>query len=132
MFLFVSNINASVINPDYSQVKIKNKTETTKFVPKESYISIGVSKKAYGPRYIKYNSKELLSKAKCSCGRKSYNKFYKTKYKNYCPFCKKNGVMTYRNHYEGEWTCKKCKADFCLADGKEKLYKARKTLTKIK
>jgi len=35
---------------------------------------------------------------------------------NYCPFCHSYGTLIYnpKHTYEGEWTCSKCDADFCL------------------
>jgi len=35
---------------------------------------------------------------------------------NYCPFCHSHGTLIYnpKHTYEGEWTCSKCDADFCL------------------
>ncbi|MCL2156836.1 MAG: hypothetical protein FWH54_02310 [Methanobrevibacter sp.] len=95
------------------------------------YIVIDEYNKSYEPRYVKYNSKELISKAKCSCGKKSYNKFYTTKFQNYCMCCKKSGQIVYRAHYEGEWTCKACGADYCLVTGKVKLSHSKKFLKKI-
>jgi N-acetylmuramoyl-L-alanine amidase len=100
-------------------------------VIKPKYTIISKSKKVYGPKYVKFNKKELISKAKCSCGKKSYEKHHITKFKNYCTLCKKSGQMTYRAHYEGEWTCKACGADYCLATGKEKISSSEKSLKKI-
>lgn len=124
-FLVVSIVNVqNVFNTE-------NKVKEIKTAEAGKYIVLSKSKKSYGPRQIKYNKKELISKSKCSCGRKSYSKFYVSKFYNYCPFCKKAGVMKYRDHHEGEWTCKVCKADFCLVTGKEKLKKSRKNLKEI-
>jgi len=35
---------------------------------------------------------------------------------NYCPFCGGHGCLRYnpKHTYEGEWTCSRCDADFCL------------------
>ncbi|MCL2115454.1 MAG: hypothetical protein FWH29_04460 [Methanobrevibacter sp.] len=96
------------------------------------YTVINQYNKSYEPRYVKYNKKEVISKAKCSCGKKSYKKFHITKFKNYCICCKKSGQLVYRAHHEGEWTCKACGADYCLATGKEKLSHSKKFLKKIK
>lgn len=117
-------------------VEVTNKTKkivntTKKKIIEPKYTVIGKSKKVYGPRYVKYNKKEVISKAKCSCGKKSYSKYHITKFKNYCILCKKSGELTYRAHYEGEWTCKACGADYCLATGKEKLSSSKKSLKKV-
>ena len=109
--------------------KIVNQTKNKTIAQK--YTVIGKSKKSYGPQYVKYNKDEVSSKAKCSCGKESYSTYHETKFKNYCTLCKKNGQLVYRAHYEGEWTCKACGADYCLTTGKEKLSSSKKTLKKI-
>lgn len=88
------------------------------------------------PRIIKMNKTHIFIKSwKCGCG-KNYNKykFHKKtmKLKNYCPFCHKYGVLRYNlkgNIAEGEFTCKKCGADFCC-DGNDKSWKVRKKIPK--
>ena len=116
-------------------VKLANKSkiiiQTKRMTIEPKYTFIGKSKKSYGPRYVKYNKDELISKAKCSCGKKSYSKYYTTMFKNYCVLCNKGGQIVYRDHYEGEWTCKACGADYCLVTGKIKLSSSGKYLIKL-
>lgn len=131
----VTQSNIKVVKTDKT-VEVENKSkkivnQTKKKIIKPKYTVIGKSKKIYGPRYVKYNKKEVISKAKCSCGKESYNKYHIAKFKNYCTLCKKNGQLVYRAHYEGEWTCKSCGADYCLTTGKEKLSSSGKKLKKI-
>jgi hypothetical protein len=64
----------------------------------------------------------------------TWKKYTKT-WKNYCPFCKKTGVLKFSGYggtktaLEGELTCKECNADFDGVSGKDKAVKVRKTLT---
>ena len=115
------------VNP--SKKKITNSSKMK--IAESEYIVINEFKKSYKPRLVKYNSKELISKAKCSCGKKGYSKFHSTKFENFCVCCKKNGQLIFRDHYEGEWTCKACGADYCLATGKVKLSHSKKFLNNI-
>ena len=132
----VVNSTIKVVETDNSvEVVSKSKNiinQTKKKEIEPEYTVINKSSKSYQPLYIKYNENELISNAKCSCGKKSYTKHHITQFKNYCPLCKKSGQISYRAHYEGEWTCKSCGADFCLATGKEKLSSSKKYLKEIK
>ncbi|MDR2966865.1 MAG: hypothetical protein LBU74_02825 [Methanobacteriaceae archaeon] len=125
--------NTKVAKTDKSaEVTNKSKIVNQPKSNQPKYIVVDKYNKSYEPRYVKYNKKEVISKAKCSCGKKTYKKFHNTKFKNYCICCKKNGQLVYRAHYEGEWTCKACGADYCLATGKEKLSSSKKSLKKMK
>lgn len=59
-------------------------------------------------------------------------KWYTTTAKNECPFC---GTPTLiynpKGVPEGEWTCSKCRADFCGTCGRDKMVPPRKVLTMI-
>ena len=79
------------------------------------------------------NSDIIVNGAKCSCGTNynNYNRHDTIIFKNYCPFCKKYGVLVYNlkgNIVEGELSCELCSADFCIADGYEKSGNFRKKL----
>lgn len=57
-------------------------------------------------------------------------------WKNYCPFCKKSGILSCHGNCKGKWGvegqiyCTKCRADFCGTTGKDAETPPRKTLTK--
>ncbi len=87
--------------------------------------------KKVGPTYFKVTNNDVTVKGRCSCGKKGSYKLYNAKFKNYCPYCKKPGYLTYeqgRTCPEGMWVCKKCDADFCLVTGKEHIRKKPKFL----
>jgi hypothetical protein len=44
-------------------------------------------------------------------------------FENYCPKCHSYDTLTFnpKGTPEGEWTCTQCGADYCAADGKEKM-----------
>lgn len=82
---------------------------------------------------VKYNDKYLISTGKCSCGVIGDYYYHNSTFKNYCPFCKKDGCMIYeegRTCPEGMWVCTICDADFCLVSGKEHINGSTKYLTK--
>jgi len=131
----VSPLKAKFIKIDKS-VEVMSKSKTVEQSKEEvispEYTIIQEHGKSYHPRYVRYNEDEVSSKAKCSCGKKSYSKFHTTKFQNYCVLCKKSGKLIYRPHFEGEWTCNACGADYCLATGKEKYSWSRKVLKQFK
>ena len=64
----------------------------------------------------------IVSKPSCGC-RNSYA-WHKRTFINYCPYCRKYGVLTnlhkYPARFEQEISCKKCRSDWCGVCGKEK------------
>ena len=100
-------------------------------MPIEEWIIIQ-TKSVYGPILIIYSSKYLISTGKCSCGKTGDYKYHEASFKNYCPYCKIEGLMIYEEGPtcpEGMWVCIKCDADFCLVTGKEHIIKSPKYLT---
>ena len=93
----------------------------TKTVKKTSILAYGV----------KITSKTVIATAKCSCGALGNYNFHTATFLNYCPICKKSGVMKWnpKSVAEGEWTCS-CGADYCAACGKIKIKGNSKHLTK--
>lgn len=140
----------SKVNAAYTKKKIKVKVKTTvkkwyysKTLSKWTYKNITGYK--YVTKYVKVKSSKAYSskvgasnifvskeyveaKARCSCSlHKDYKEHY-SKFKNYCPFCKKYGTITYEEGPscpEGMWVCKSCDADFCLIHGKSHTSKAK-------
>jgi hypothetical protein len=68
-------------------------------------------------------SQYVKATALCSCGEHPYGNYYTAEFVNYCPICKSYGTLEFnpKGTAEGEWTCSKCNADYCAADGKEKM-----------
>lgn len=64
----------------------------------------------------------IVAKPSCSC--KNPYRWHKRTFVNYCPYCRKYGVLTnlhkHPARFEQEISCGKCKADFCGVCGKEK------------
>jgi hypothetical protein len=60
--------------------------------------------------------------AKCSDGTSGYY-YHTATFKNYCSHCHSYRTLTFnpKGTVEGEWTCSACDADYCAADGKEKI-----------
>jgi len=81
------------------------------------------AKTLYGPIDVKFNSKYLISTARCSCGVKGNYFYHSAAFINYCPYCKVNGTMHFYDHPrispEGMWYCLRCDSDYCLVTGKE-------------
>lgn len=73
--------------------------------------------------------------AKPSCNCRYKYKWYKKTFVNYCPYCKRYGVLTnlhkYPARFEQEISCRRCKADFCGVCGKEKYSWSHHYLQKI-
>lgn len=74
--------------------------------------------------------------ARCSCSLSTDYKIHHGKYVNYCPHCKKKGILSYTSAQgcpEGMFYCdmKKggCDADYCIVHGKEHVNKNPKYLT---
>jgi hypothetical protein len=83
-----------------------------------------------GAYNVKVTPEFVKATALCSCGLTDYT--YHTKaFKNYCPHCGSYGTLIFnpKGVPEGEWTCTKCKSDYCAADGKEKMPNTRYYLT---
>lgn len=59
---------------------------------------------------------------KCSCGQSGYY-YHTASFENYCPQCHSHGSLKFnpKGTVEGEWTCTQCDADYCSAEGKEKI-----------
>ncbi|KZX13262.1 hypothetical protein [Methanobrevibacter filiformis] len=85
--------------------------------------------KKVGPTYVKVTTKYVLTTGRCSCGKTGSYKYYTSKFKNYCPYSKKTGVLKFEQNPtcpEGMWVCTRCDADFCLVTGKEHVkYRAK-------
>lgn len=64
----------------------------------------------------------IVAKPSCSC--KNPYKWHKRTFIDYCPYCRKYGVLTnlhkHPARFEQEISCGKCRADFCGVCGKEK------------
>lgn len=64
------------------------------------------------------------------------NKLHTTTWKNYCPYCKKSGILRGggkgkgKDAIEGEITCTKCDNDFCGVTGYKKILGSKLRLTK--
>lgn len=64
------------------------------------------------------------------------NKLHTTTWKNYCPYCKKSGILRgggqkgRKTAREGEITCTKCDNDFCGVTGYKKVTGSKLHLTK--
>jgi hypothetical protein len=78
------------------------------------------------------NSQYVKSSALCSCGELPYGSYYTESFLNYCPKCNSYGTLEFnpKGIAEGEWTCSKCNADYCAADGNEKMPNTNVHLTK--
>ena len=66
--------------------------------------------------------------ARCSCSLHQDYKEHTSKFKNYCPYCKKSGKVKYERGSscpEGMWVCSACDADYCLVHGKSHVTKAK-------
>jgi len=85
--------------------------------------TIAIAKTIFAPIDVKYNSRYLISTARCSCGKKGDYSYYSAAFINYCPYCKIHGSMSYfadnRICPEGMWFCLRCDSDYCLVTGKE-------------
>lgn len=74
--------------------------------------------------------------ARCSCSLYTDYNIYHGKYVNYCPHCKKSGILSYTNLQgcpEGMFYCDMriggCDADYCIVHGKEHVNNNPKYLT---
>jgi hypothetical protein len=107
--------------PNYVAISGNQKTST----------NLSSSQNSYSPYDVKVTSQTVQATAKCSCGAMGDYNYHTGIFKNYCPCCKKYGVLTFnpKGVAEGEWTCSHCDADYCAADGKEKIYSNPKYLT---
>ena len=66
--------------------------------------------------------------------KKGYAYVYSTHtFLNYCPLCGAKDCLLWnpKRTFEGEWTCKRCSADYCAVTGKDKNYYVRATLTEV-
>ena len=81
-----------------------------------------VSAAADGAYNVQVTPSHVTATAKCSDGTSGYY-YHTATFKNYCPHCHSYGTLTFnpKGTVEGEWTCSACDADYCAADGKEKL-----------
>lgn len=59
---------------------------------------------------------------RCSCGNGDYHKKKYRVWLDYCPMCHRKDVLIYnpKGADAGEWTCKRCGADYCAQDGYNK------------
>jgi hypothetical protein len=96
--------------------------KTKKYKKSKSYNS------KVGASYKKVTSLYVECKARCSCSLHSDYKEHSSKFKNYCPYCKRYGTLKYeqgKSCPEGMWVCSKCDADYCLVHGKSHTSKAK-------
>jgi len=120
-------------NPLIGGNNSSNNTNGTYDPVGDEFIIINSSNYSCGPILVKYNDKYLISTGKCSCGLAGDYHYHNSTFKNYCPFCKKEGCMVYEEGLdcpEGMWVCIICDADFCLVCGKEHIIGSNKYLTK--
>ena len=118
---------------------IQSSNLTTKVVL-DKKIPVSLSDKYYeslykdiGPKEILMGEKFVKSVGKCSCGKTGYHDYHAVKFANYCPYCKKEGVLIYEQNPtcpEGMWVCTVCDADFCLVSGQEHISYYPNQLTK--
>ncbi|WP_429222860.1 hypothetical protein [Methanobacterium oryzae] len=120
----------------YKKVKVRYKYKgkwRTKWVYKKYKTVKATSKKTTKKDYSKYtvqgnpkiSSDTVSADAKCSCNLyKDYN-IHKGTWVNYCPYCGKQGTLSYTNQQgcpEGMFYCdmnkKGCDADYCIVHGK--------------
>ncbi len=100
---------------------------------------------AWNYKAVKYtNTKDTITATMiCSCGKDMSGKVVTKSWKNYCPGCKKSGVLVGhappkhnltkwkgKNAPEGEITCKSCGYDACGVHGRGKDSKTRNMLLK--
>ena len=85
-------------------------------VPIASAASVAAKDVVVTSQYVK-------ATALCSCGEHPYGQYFTASFVNYCPKCHSYGTLEFnpKGTAEGEWTCSKCNADYCAADGKEKM-----------
>ncbi|WP_157078697.1 hypothetical protein [Methanobrevibacter filiformis] len=89
--------------------------------------------KDVGPKEVQVGAKLVRSVGKCSCGTFLKYEYHEAKFRNYCPYCKKEGTLIYEQGPtcpEGMWVCRECDADFCLVSGKEHIQGSQAHLTK--
>ena len=68
----------------------------------------------------------------CSCSLCHDRKHHTRTFINYCPYCKKYGILNFEQAsywQEGLWYCTHCDADFCLTHGKEHMDPTKLYLT---
>lgn len=75
----------------------------------------------------------ITSKPSCGCRNKYV--WHTRTFVNYCPYCKKYGVLTnlhkYPARHEQEISCRRCSGDFCGVCGKEKYSWSHKYLRRV-
>ena len=82
-----------------------------------SYAEPGIN--AYN---IQITKEHVTAQGVCSCSLCTDRKHHTRTFINYCPYCKKYGVLNFEQAsywQEGLWYCTHCDADFCLIHGKE-------------
>ena len=82
-------------------------------------------------RAVQVTSIYVQSTSICTCGNLPYGPYYNSTFLNYCPHCHHYGTLEYnpKDAKGGEWTCSNCGADYCAADGKEKIIGSHYYLT---
>ena len=71
---------------------------------------------------IQITKNYVIADGVCSCSLCTDRKHHTRTFVNYCPYCKRYGVLKFEAAsywQEGLWYCTKCDADFCLVHGKE-------------
>jgi hypothetical protein len=142
----ISEVNAATTKVAYTvkvayKVKVKVKVwYKSKGKWKYKYVYKTVTKYKYVTKYKTVSSSSTSSSSKCapssitvtpdyvsamaycSCGAGTWSLKNGT-FVNYCPACKKYGTLKYSKPCaEGQWTCSACDCDYCMQDGKEKVY----------
>lgn len=142
---WIFGVNATLIDPVTTQQQTPGSTDsssdTTSNTSTVSFDKCGVSK----------DKKQIMAIGKPSAvGERHYGyTLYKSVFKNYCPLCKREGVLTwgymwsgnfpcvtkFRNgsagRSEGHIYCGNCDADFSCIDGKNHVSSGRPLLTRI-
>ena len=137
MIMIVLILLMVCITVDYAtNITITNINETEQVNVTETIIindTHYVLKNTTGMAKLQNNGKTLVEKQKLptitivskpSCGCRNGYYWHKRTFINYCPYCRKYGVLTnlhkYPARHEQEISCSKCGSDWCGVCGKEK------------
>ena len=125
----ITNINSSTLQIDTSKFIIVNDSSVVGLNESASVIIGKSSDKIYTVKQ-KYPTISMWAKPSCGC-RYKYTWHYRT-FVNYCPHCKKYGVLRKnpKGVYEKEYTCVVDDCDYCAVCGKEKYSWSRVYLRK--
>ena len=77
----------------------------------------------------------ITIRSKPSCGCRNKYAWHTRTYVNYCPYCKRYGVLTnlhkHPARFEQEISCSRCRSDWCGVCGKEKYSWSHKYLRRV-